>query len=150
MTKKAGWQWWAGDNEEMFSVGPYSSKKEAIAEAIGQCTGEFEGDDGKWRLGIHVVEARHDPLRLADWIGADRLLERVEEDIFENDTAAEDYVGPYVNCTPEQEADLVARVRRVCDDWQAENGVVISMITFTATRNADYIVVDHPDMQVAA
>jgi len=151
MESSTGWTWWAGDNEEWLSIGPEATRDDAVDEAVGQCVGEFRDEaGGKWKLGIHVVEARQDKLRLADWIGADRLIERVEEDIFENDVAAEDYCGEYVNCTKEQEADLVARVKGVCDAWQDECGIVIQMRTFTATRNAEYVVVDHQSAQEAA
>ena len=46
---KNEWFWWAGDNDEFFSCGPYKTREGAIAD--GQAT--FCGE------GFHIVEARH-------------------------------------------------------------------------------------------
>jgi hypothetical protein len=70
------WGWWAGSSEEYCTIGPCASRDEVIAEATDEALGEFEDDDGTWKLGFHICEAEQRPLRLAEWIEADRLLER--------------------------------------------------------------------------
>jgi hypothetical protein len=148
-----GWVWWAGDSDEWLSSGPHATREEAIAEATGECIGEFqdEKDDSKWKLGFHIVEARQDPLRLADWIRADTLLERADEDISDSDRISSEHEeGPWFEATPEQEADLAARVKAACDEWQAAHGLTFKTQTFSATRNREYVVVDHPANEEAA
>ncbi|NTG85841.1 hypothetical protein G6L15_06715 [Agrobacterium rhizogenes] len=149
-TSVSQWQWWAGDNEEWMSVGPCVSREEAIAAATDECVGEFKDDDGQWKLSIHVVEARQDPLRLADWIGADRLLEMADDQLCDSDRVSHEYEeGPWFAASTEQEADLAERIKRACDDWQAAHGLMFKSSTFTHTRNKDGVVVPHPNAEEA-
>ena len=142
-----GWKWWAGDSGEWYTSGPHDTRDEAISCATGECRGEFQdGEDGnKWKLGFHVVEARQDPLRLADWIRADSLLEIADEEVGEHDRAGEYVGGAWFNTTPEQDADLVARIKRACDEWQAAHNLVFSARTFSNSRADEFVVVDHPN-----
>jgi hypothetical protein len=143
--QKTSWQWWAGENEEWCTVGPEDSHAAIIAAATSECLGEVQ-EGLEWKLAFHIVEARQDPLRLADWIGTDRLLERAEDSLGDSDQTSSEYDdGPWFECSPEQEKDLEARVRRACDEWQAEHGLVFNASTFSATRNSEDVVVPHPD-----
>lgn len=146
MGLKKNWKWWAGDNEEWMSVGPCDTRDEAIEQATDECMGEFQDDkDGKWKLAFHIVEASNENLRLASWIEADRLLERAEDSLADSDrVAGENDDGPWFTTTPEQEKDLEARIKRVCDEWQLAHGLVFTCSTFNQTRNNEYVVVDHP------
>lgn len=139
-----GWKWWAGTNEEIMTYGPRDTREDAIREAQEDRMGEFQDEDGTWKIGCHVVEARQDPLRLADWIDVDRLLERAEESLADSDrVGAEGDEGPWFECTPEHERDLAERIARACDEWQAAHGLVFTCQTFSASRNAEYVVVPH-------
>lgn len=146
------WKWWGGYNEEICVYGPCDTKEEVIAEAIDDRMGEFQDEDGNWKIGVHVAEARNDPIRLADWIEADRLLERADEDIYESDRVSSDYddCGPIISCTHEQEKDLQDRIKAACDEWQAAHGLVFTVCTFSHTRNHEYVVVPHPDPEASA
>ncbi|MDI6835412.1 MAG: hypothetical protein QMD99_06825, partial [Rhizobiaceae bacterium] len=145
------WQWWAGENEEWCTVGPENSREEIIQAATGDELGEYQDDGGTWRLSFHIVEARQDPLRLADWIEADELLERAEENFANGDRRADEYDdGPWFECSPEQEKDLAERIKRACDEWQAAHGLVFACSTFSHTRNSEHITVDHPANSKAA
>ena len=144
------WQWWAGTDEEWMTVGPCDTRDQVIAEATNDRLGEDLIDE-KWMLGFHIVEARQDPLRLADWIGADRLLEYAEDNIADSDRVAAEYdEGPWFKATGEQEADLVKRVKAACDEWQAAHGLNFKSFTFSHTRNDEDVVVPHPDPADAA
>ncbi|NZD50518.1 hypothetical protein [Rhizobium leguminosarum] len=139
------WQWWAGSNEEWMTVGPCDTREQVIAEATDDRIGE-DLVDGKWILAFHIVEARQDPLRVADWIGADRLLEYAEDNIADSDrVGAENDDGPWFPATDDQEADLIARVKAACDDWQTAHGLKFKSFTFSHTRNGADVVVPHPD-----
>lgn len=139
-----GWKWWTGTNDEIMTYGPHDTREDAIREAQEDRIGEFQDKDGTWKIGCHVVEACQDPLRLADWIDADRLLELAEDRLSDSDrVAADEDRGPFFECTPEQEKDLAERIARGCDEWQAEHGLVFTCRTFSAMRNAEYVVVPH-------
>lgn len=141
------WKWWAGTNEEWMQIGPCDTREQAIAEAQYDASGEFTDDeDGRWKVGFHVVEARQDPLRLADWIGLPNLLERADESLVDSDRVSCEYDdGPWFEATPAQEADLIERIRQACDDWQTAHGLTFKTQTFSDSRNAEYVVVPHPD-----
>lgn len=143
--KQSDWQWWGGAHEEVCTYGPCDTKEEIIAEAVADGIGEFQAEDGSWKLGVHVCEARKDPLRLCDWIGdADELLERAEESLGDSDRASEHDDPPYFDCTKDQQADLENRIKAACNDWQTAHGLVFTTWTFSASRNHEYVVVDHP------
>lgn len=136
------WQWWAGSSDEWCTVGPEGSREEIIQAATNDSLGETD-DDGSWKLVFHIVEARQDDLRLADWIESDRLLERAEDSMADSDRTSSEYDdGPWFECSPEQEKDLEERVKRACDEWQAAHGLKFSCPTFSHTRNNEVVVVD--------
>lgn len=138
----APWQWFAGSDEEWCTVGPEDSRDAIIQAATSDRLGETD-DDGSWKLAFHIVEARQDPLRLADWIECDRLIERAEDNVADSDRTGSEYDdGPWFKCTPEQEKDLEERIKRACDEWQAAHGLVFSCSTFSHTRNQEHVVVD--------
>lgn len=139
-----GWKWWAGTNDEVMTYGPHDTREDAIREAQEDRIGEFQDYDGTWKIGCHVVEARQDPLRLADWIDAEWLLERAEESLADSDRVGCDGdEGPWFECAPEQEKDLADRIARACNEWQAAHGLKFSCMTFSAMRNAEYVAVPH-------
>ncbi len=146
MTYTSEYKWYGGHNEEVCVYGPCDTKEEVIAEAIDDRMGEFEDEDGNWKIGVHLVEARNDPIRLSEWIAADRLIEQAEEDLYESDRVDSEYdsYGPILKCTPEQEKDLEARVKESVDRWQEHHGLVFTVRTFSHTRNHDYVAVPHP------
>lgn len=140
------WQWWAGSDEEWCTVGPEDTREAIIQAATNDRLGEFEHEGGGWNLSFHIVEARQDPLRFADWIEAERLLERAEEGMADSDRVSSEYDdGPWFECTPEQEKDLEERVKRACDEWQAAHRLVFSCATFSHTRNKENVLVELPD-----
>lgn len=145
--RKDGWKWFAGTNDEYFSIGPHETRDEAIETARQDACGEFQDEDGVWKVGVHVVEARQDPLRLSIFIDVDHMLERAEEDVSESEFVNYDYGddGPFFSATQDQEADLAARIKRVCDEWQDAHGLAYVPRAFSASRNHDYVVVRHPN-----
>ncbi|MDQ7775288.1 MAG: hypothetical protein Q4615_04895 [Paracoccus aminovorans] len=141
------WEWWAGQNEEYFTIGPCATREEAIAEAVsdGCCESQVPSEDPdapeEWEHRICLLEAQQAPLRLADWIGAEDALEKADEWVAESDRATEYDEGPWFEATPEQEADLVTRLRRACDEWQAAHGLIFNARSFSAVRTNDFVVV---------
>lgn len=143
--REGEWSWWAGTNDEMFAFGPHKSREDAIEEARNDCAGEVQNAKGEWVIGVHLVEATNPPLRLAQWAEADRLLELAEEGIFDSDRVSSEYDdGPFFECTQAQENDLITRVKRACDEWQAAHGLVFTCHSFQRTRNKEYVEVAHP------
>lgn len=139
------WGWWAGPNEEICTIGPYDSRDEVVAAAKSERLGEFQDDEDVWKLGFHICEAEKAPLRLADWIEADRLLERAEEALSDSDRVGCDGDdGPWFEATKEQEADLEKRIAAACDEWQAAHGLVFTCMTFSNSRHHEHVVCAHP------
>lgn len=143
---EAGWKWWAGNNDETFSCGPHATRDDAIKDAVK--SGMFDhgpGIDGKWRSVIYLAEARQDCIRIADWIGANHAVNNAECEIADSDRIfSECDPGPIFYCTTEQSADLAARLKSACDEWQAAHGLVFTANTFSAARNHATVVIDLP------
>lgn len=144
-----GWRWWGGYEEEWCVYGPFLTRDEVIAAAQKDRLGEFQAEDGTWMTGIYICEARQDPLRLADWIDAEELLERADDNLVDSDrTGAECDDGPWFEATPEQQRDLVERVKRACDEWQAAHSLVFTSKTFSASRKHEHLVVPRAGAEV--
>ncbi|MFG1284435.1 hypothetical protein [Xanthobacter autotrophicus] len=139
------WGWWAGQDEEVCTIGPCGSRDEVIAAARGERLGEWQDDDGRWKLSFHICEAEQRPLRLSDWIDAERMLERAEEDLSESDRVGCDGDdGPWFETTKEQVGDLEKRIAAACDEWQATHRLLFRCITFSASQNHEHVVCSYP------
>lgn len=135
------WNWYAGENEEVLTVGPLPTREAVIKEAAGQRLGEhLDKVDGSWKLAFHVVEARQDPLRLSAYVDAERLLEDAENSLESSDRMTEMDEGPIFDCSADQQADLEARVREVCDRWQESHGLTFRVKSFSHARNGERVV----------
>ena len=113
--------------------GRCSSREDAVLEGRD----EHEGED------YYVAWAVNDPVRLADWIDADRLLEGADEALADNNRVSAEYDDPpFFEVTPDQEQDLIARVQRACDEWQAAHQLVFTVNTFSAMGKPEFIKAD--------
>lgn len=138
-----GWKWWAGSSEEWMAIGPCETKEQAIDEAKQDGIGEWKDETGKWFQSFHVVEARQDPLTLSEWVGADWMLERADEQLCDSDRVSCEYDdGPWFECTKDQEDDLIGSVKKAIDDWQDRHGLVFTCTTFSAMRNDEVITLE--------
>lgn len=145
MTKSHdGWKWYSGNDEEHFSLGPFETRQDAIDTARDDACGEFQDVDGSWKVGIHLVEARKESLRLSEWIDVERMIERADEDVGESDRASENDDPPYFDIGPAYAAVLERRIKAVVDAWQKSSGLTFDTYTFSAMRNPEYVVVPHP------
>ena len=134
------WQWWAGSSaDDYMTIGPCATREQAIDEAVNDGFGEWldeSKDPPAWKNTFHVCECRQDPLRLADWIDADWILERAEESLADSDRVSCEFDdGPWFECTPEQEDDLKSALRKACDDWQVRHNLRFHSPTFSHSRN---------------
>lgn len=130
------WAWWASSDGEFYRIGPCATRAEVIAEAVSDEVGYL--DDGAFR--IEVCEARTNPLRLADWIGADSLLERAGEDVWDSDRVCSEFDDDDIFAvTADQGKDLIERIKRACDEWQAAHGLVFKVHTFSAMRSMEVV-----------
>lgn len=133
------WQWWAGGNDEWYSVGPCATREEATEKAVAKA----DRNECSTLVSVYVCEARQDPLRLADWVGLDYILERADENLCDSDRVGSKYDdGPWFECTKEQEADLIEALKRTCDEWQKRHGLKFTCQTFSHVRNQEFVVID--------
>lgn len=144
METKSEWKWFGGHDEEHCVYGPCDSREEVIAEAVTDGLGEFQDEAGQWKIGVYVCEAKNEPLRIAKWVDADRIIERADESVYDSDRVNIDFDdGEIFKCTPEQQADFVERIKRACDEWQDSHGLQFTVSTFSHVRNNEYVIADH-------
>lgn len=130
MSTDDGWKWWASIDGEYYEVGPCDTREGAIQSART----DFEG------AAFTITRARQDPLRLAEWIDTERMLDRAEDQLADSDRLGEfDDDPPFFEATPQQKADLEKRVKRACDEWQAAHGLVFKVRTFSAMDNKERV-----------
>ena len=126
----AEWKWYVGQGGERFDAGPLDSREEAIEQGREEYNGEA----------FDICEAKQDPLKVSDWIDADRILEWAEEQVGDSDRICFEFdEPPYFPVKPEQEKDLTERIKRACDEWQAAHGLVFKVSTFSAARSHETI-----------
>ena len=147
MTMHDDFKWYVGADEEYYTAGPYDTRDEAVDEAIHQCIGEFKGDDGVWKIGFYLAEATKPSLRLSEWVlDAEEILTRADEELADSDrTGWEGDEGPWFECSSEQTRDLERRIKKACDEWQAEHKLTFNSQTFGEMRGPEYVVAPHPD-----
>ncbi|SOC11362.1 hypothetical protein SAMN05877809_105267 [Rhodobacter sp. JA431] len=132
------WHWYAGTDAEAYPIGPCASREEALAAAVGHDS--FEDPSGGTPVAaIYIVEARTHDLRIADFIATEQMLELVEEAPPNLFHLHEDDEGPFFDATEAQQADLLARLRQACDDWQNAHGLTFTTHTFAETRNEELV-----------
>ncbi|PTV94993.1 hypothetical protein C8J27_106263 [Rhodobacter aestuarii] len=130
------WHWYASTDGETYPIGPCTSREAVLTAAVGHDS--FEAPSGDTPVAtIYVIEARRRDLRIADFIATEQVLELIEEappnflDLHEDDE------GPFFDATEVQRADLLARLRQTCDDWQAAHGLTFTTRTFAEVRHAE-------------
>jgi len=117
--------------------GGFATRDEAIANGDG----EFDGSD------FYVVSAKNPPVRLADWVNADDVLGHAADEIYDSDRVCSEFDdGPIFEATPALEADLAARIRQACDEWQKAHGLIFTVRTFSSMGEPERIEArhDHP------
>lgn len=121
---KNDWNWYAGRDEETFSVGPCADREEAIQQGK-----DYFDEDG-----FFIVEATK-----AVW--APPVADRIITDMLENsdDLFSEDY--PELTGTVEQQMLAESELQRLLDEWMDKYRDIIfpTPWAFAASRNAEYI-----------
>lgn len=103
-----GLEWWAGSNEERFSVGPCPTKEGALLEAL----------DNGWEQ-VFLVETK---LKEVDLSGmAENLLERIDLD--NEDVGDPDGDGLFKDVNDDQIKALDVILETAVRTWMAEHGV---------------------------
>ena len=121
MTDCPQWFWWSSTDEEHYD-GPFKTRAQAVAE--------LDGEPG-W-----VCEAHQASLRLADFVDAEAVLERAED--LACDYSNED-ADTIFEPSPEQTADLDARIKSAVNDWQDAHGLRFIPWSFTEMRNKEKV-----------
>ena len=121
MSDTPRWQWWSSTDEENYD-GPFKTREAAIAELDGECG---------W-----VCEAHQSPLRLADFIDTDLILEGAEDSACD---MSNEHGDPIFDVTGDQRGDLEARIKRACDEWQDAHGLRFIPWSFTEMRNKERV-----------
>jgi len=123
------WEWWSGYDGEHYN-GPFGSRAQAIAE--------LDGDDG------YIVEARQDPVMLSYFVDAESLIDAANEGAVDCRMTNEDG-DPIFDPSVDDLADLQARLKSACDEWQAVRGLVFVPWAFTEMRNKERVAAEGGD-----
>jgi hypothetical protein len=138
------WGWWAGGDEETYTVGPHETRDEIIAEACHDGGFEMENDEGDgFEHWFHICEARQDPIRMSKHLpDIDWLLETIMDNWFDSDECGEgDDSRDHFVTTLEQRVDLEREIRKVFDDWQVRHNLRWIPWQFSDSRNQEHVVV---------
>ena len=140
-----GWGWWASADADNYTVGPEPTRQAVIQAAVDDELGYDDRPENDPRCVFHICEARQDPICLSDWIQANRILERADDNLSGSDRVSEYDEPPYFDVTREQEADLIRRLKTACDEWQDAHGLVFVMHQFSDSRNEETVTVKLED-----
>lgn len=139
------YKFYASRDEELCTIGPCDTREQVIEAAKDDAMGEYQDEEGNWRLIFYIMEAQNDPVKLSDWIDVDHMIGHAEERIGDSDRVAYEYdEPPYFEFKNELYKDLEAKVKKACDDWQQEHGIVFTVRTFSHVRGSELIDVEAP------
>ncbi len=135
------YRWWAGADEERLTVGPCTTRDDAIREAIKNETyTELEPDveNSGWRIKIHLCECVR--LEVSDMeVDGQRVLE-ILEDRYE-DFSFEDPL--FSNVTADQAKSLGDALTAVLHAWARHHEITFPSWCFQGERHAEDVVL-HP------
>lgn len=124
VSEKEEWFWWAGEDEERYTVGPCVSRGDAISEAITT----FGGSP------FNIIEAKEGSI---DWriIDADWLAESFDE--ANNDVADGEGDPPSTEVKDDDWSEIASRLNNTLEQWGRSRPV--HAYKFAATRACEHI-----------
>lgn len=123
------WEWWAGSNEEHYSLGPFTSRDEAIAEAEDY----YDGDEG-----FFIIEAvRASRAQLIP--PAYRVIEDALECAADEGAFGEDCDFDLLGSKEEQREAFKALDGALADWLEKFGNILPHPYRFDASRNGEYI-----------
>ena len=141
------WRWWASyDGGEHMAVGPAETRSELVAMLKVDRGGEYQAEDGTWRIKAYIGEFRENHQDLAGWFEADRFIEDTADRMDECDCGSDENgeQHPLGNISKEQEADLEASVRAAIREWQKRHMLKLRFYWFAERRNEEHLDIVHP------
>lgn len=133
------WNWWASyDGGERLTIGPAKSRDELIQMLRSDRCGEYQDDQGQWRLKAHICEYRDNNQDLAEWLDVEEILDLAAERMDDNGCGAEeDCPHPLEEITPDQANDLQATIRAAVREWQQRHRLPLHCWYFRESRNSE-------------
>jgi hypothetical protein len=118
--------WWAGSDDEHYTIGPCRTRQEAIDEA----NDSFDG-------GFYIVEAYQRPVDFGLMFHADDAIERWTED---DEQLSDEDGNLCFDLSGEQVQELQTEVRATIRAWAARHGLdKIKLYWFAGQRNEEFI-----------
>lgn len=135
--KLTGGAWWAASlGEDFYRYGPHSDPSKALSHWAADHdpgTGTTLYKDRGFTETATVIYATNPPVRLADWIDAEQVIEAAEDSLYSNGRADSEHDDRTIfDATPDQIADLDRRLKAAADEWQAAHGLEFPVSTFKA------------------
>ncbi len=131
------WGWYVGHSEEIYIMGVYASREEAIQEAVNDRGFQDEDEDRNPIHSFYVIEATKPIIRLAEYFDASEWISDLEENQLA-ELASEDG-DPIIDLTGEEEKTLQEAVRAALNKWQDEVKPKFKPWRFANTRNEEHI-----------
>ena len=119
------WKWYAGSSDEFFQH-ECDTREEAVYYAQNECREE----------GGYIVEARKEPLSLAEYFDADNFLDHAEDAAYDYASENGDHL---FEVSVYQRSDLEQAVRAAITEWQRRNKLVFMPWRFTNQRHDEFI-----------
>ncbi|MCY1709018.1 hypothetical protein [Pannonibacter sp. SL95] len=133
------WNWWASyDGGENLAIGPAKSRDDLVRMLRSDRGGEYQDDQGGWRLKAHIGEYRDNNQNLAEWLDIDDMIAFAAERMDDNDCGTvEGLPHPIDEISPDQESELKAAIRATVHDWQKRHRLALRCWQFTESRNCE-------------
>ena len=129
---ESDWEWWAGNNDENYQIGPCASRDEALEEAC-----DYFGDDADTIFLIEATRAQWWSPRASTVI--DELLNNCD-DLFADD-------WPDLCGTKERRAEAEGELQSALDVWMNKwrDEIFPTPTRFASTRNSEAVSVASAD-----
>ncbi len=131
------WGWYVGHSEEIYIMGVYASREEAIQEAVNDRGFQDEDEDRQPIHSFYVIEATKPIISLADYFDASEWFLWLEENQLSEMTSEDG--DPIIDLTGEQEKAFQEAVRAAMRKWQDEAKPKFKPWRFADTRNEEHI-----------
>ena len=143
--KVGQWGWYAGEDPELFTLGPEDTREAIIKVATDDRLGEHECEPSEWKLSFTIAHCKKRYIDIAGFFEISDFLERVDDRLVDSISPEHDESSPLEAIKDEDAQELHILVRNTIREWQKRHGYEMAVNTFEHVLDEQYIITDHPD-----